>query len=329
MPTWRIPPPIRLRRTRASAIASAGPTISEPIGRAEALGEADRQHVGDRAVVRERDAGRDVGVPEPGAVEVDAGPRRSSAQARSARRSSSGSTAPPAKLWVFSTETAAVRTKNGPMSGANSRRIGGRSTLPRGCGPGAHGEPGERRRGRRARRGRCGPRTRRAPPARARRAARTASTLAIDPVGVNSAASWPNSPATRSSSAPDGRVLAVDVVADLGARHRRAHRVGRAGEGVGAEVDHPSAHAQAVAQHLGDQEGQLEGLHPVEARVADRLVAVGRGPTSAISSPPPTHSVTSSPVSSTWTPPGQVPSARCTSKKPWTSSITSSKRRVL
>ena len=30
---------------------------------------------------------------------------------------------------------------------------------------------------------------------------RTASTLAIEPVGVNSAASWPNSPATRSSSA--------------------------------------------------------------------------------------------------------------------------------
>ena len=29
----------------------------------------------------------------------------------------------------------------------------------------------------------------------------TASTLASDPVGVNSAASWPNIPATRSSSA--------------------------------------------------------------------------------------------------------------------------------
>ena len=30
---------------------------------------------------------------------------------------------------------------------------------------------------------------------------RTARTFAIEPVGVNSAASWPNNPATRSSSA--------------------------------------------------------------------------------------------------------------------------------
>ncbi len=38
----------------------------------------------------------------------------------------------PAKLWVFSTEMAAVRTKNGPMSGAKIVLIVGRSTWPRG-----------------------------------------------------------------------------------------------------------------------------------------------------------------------------------------------------
>ena len=58
--------------------------------------------------------------------------RRRSAHARSASRSSSGSTAPPAKLWVFSTETAAVRTKNGPMSGAYIDSIAARSIWPRG-----------------------------------------------------------------------------------------------------------------------------------------------------------------------------------------------------
>ena len=45
--------------------------------------------------------------------------------------------------------------------------------------------------------------------------------------------------------------------------------------------------------------------------------------------PPPMHSVTSSPVNSMWMPPGCVPSARCTSKKPATSSSTSSKYLVL
>jgi hypothetical protein len=36
----------------------------------------------------------------------------------------------------------------------------------------------------------------------------------------------------------DRRVLAVDVVADLGVRHRTAHLGGRLRDGVGAEIDH-------------------------------------------------------------------------------------------
>ena len=50
-------------------------------------------------------------------------------------------TAPPPKLWVFSTEIAAVGTKNGPMSGANIAAIVARSSgRPD---PGAHREPGD------------------------------------------------------------------------------------------------------------------------------------------------------------------------------------------
>ena len=44
---------------------------------------------------------------------------------------------------------------------------------------------------------------------------------------------------------------------------------------------------------------------------------------------PPRHSVTFSPVISTWMPPGWVPSPRCTSKNPCTSSTMRSKWRVL
>ena len=50
---------------------------------------------------------------------------------------------------------------------------------------------------------------------------------------------------------------------------------------------------------------------------------------SEISWAPPRHSVTSSPVTSTWIPPGCVPSPACTSKKPCTSSTIRSKWRVL
>ncbi len=122
------------------------------------------------------------------------------AHSRRSWSSASGSTAPPAKLWVFSTETAAVRTKNGPMSGANSDRIVASSARPRGC---VHVRivippmaP-------------CAPSSARAMCAEDSQSTSwpgatsepTASTFAIDPVGVNSAASCPNSPATRSSRA--------------------------------------------------------------------------------------------------------------------------------
>ena len=66
----------------------------------------------------------------------------------------------------------------------------------------------------------------------------TASTLAIEPVGREQRGLVAEQPGDPLLERRDRRVLAVDVVADLGAGHRLAHRVGRAGEGVGAEVDH-------------------------------------------------------------------------------------------
>jgi hypothetical protein len=49
----------------------------------------------------------------------------------------------------------------------------------------------------------------------------------------------------------DGRVLAVDVVADLGAQHRRAHRRRRPGHGVAAQVDNGGVGNGAVVGVLG------------------------------------------------------------------------------
>ena len=71
---------------------------------------------------------------------------------------------------------------------------------PRVVGPGAHREAGVRRVRTELGAGDVGL-SRTTPPPRARPGCARASTLAIDPVGVNRAASWPNSPATRSSSA--------------------------------------------------------------------------------------------------------------------------------
>ena len=112
--------------------------------------------------------------------------------------SSSGSTVPPPKFWVFSIEIALVGTKNGEMSGANIARIASTSMPPRSPVQVRMVTP---------KNAPCAPSSARAmcacdsqstswPGATSER---TASRLAIDPVGVNRAASMPNSPATCSS----------------------------------------------------------------------------------------------------------------------------------
>ena len=74
--------------------------------------------------------------------------------------------------------------------------------------------------------------------------------LAIVPDGTNRAASLPSSSAVRRSSAVDGRVLAVDVVADLGLGHRPAHRGGGPGDGVGPQVDRWPGHRNASSSTI-------------------------------------------------------------------------------
>ena len=81
------------------------------------------------------------------------------------------------------------------------------------------------------------------------------------------------------------------------------------------------------AHQLGDLEREIQRLAGVQARVAERRVRVSSC-SSERPSPPPRHSVTSSPVISRWTPPGHVPSSWCTAKKPSISAMMCPKSRV-
>ena len=73
---------------------------------------------------RQRHPGRDVGVPEPGAVEVHGDPEIARLRAR--RSCSTGCTVPPPKLCVFSTARGPCDTRYGPASGASApARVGG------------------------------------------------------------------------------------------------------------------------------------------------------------------------------------------------------------
>ena len=129
MPTWRMPPPNRLRQIRASAISSRRPDEHRADRGAEPLGQADAHGV-ELACRRSRSGtpGGDVGVPEPGAVEVHRDAARRWVPARRPRGSaSSGWTVPPPKLWVFSTTT----SRGVDLVGADRRGSSGRAARRR------------------------------------------------------------------------------------------------------------------------------------------------------------------------------------------------------
>ena len=64
-----------------------------------------------------------------------------------------------------------------------------------------------------------------------------AATLHMVPEGMNTAASLPSNPATRSHSSIHGRIVADLFVADFGPCHRLAHRGRRAGLCVRQQID--------------------------------------------------------------------------------------------
>ena len=142
-PTWRIPPPIRLRLTRARSIASARADHERADGCAEALGEADGEHVGDAAVVGQRRAGGDVGVPQPGAVEVDAGalgvgPGAQLAQVVDGEHRATGEV-----VGVLDRDRRRAHEERTHVGGVH-RLDGGQVDLPARARPGAHRDAADR-----------------------------------------------------------------------------------------------------------------------------------------------------------------------------------------
>src|SRR4051794_9732070 len=107
--------------------------------------------------------------------------------------------------------------------------------------------------------------------------------LPMVPDGTNSAASWPISPATRSSSARIvGSSRYTSSPTSASAMARRIAAVGRvtvsdrrstapssAADGFSVSI----AYTPSAPEHLGDEEGQLQRLPGVQPRVARRLVA--------------------------------------------------------
>jgi hypothetical protein len=94
-----------------------------------------------------------------------------------------------------------------------------------------------------------------------------------------------------------------------GARLALARLPGRSGpvSPALARFARRAARARASASEaLGHHEGQVETLGRIEPGIAHRLVPQARS-SSLRSAPPPRHSVTSSPVSSTWIPAGPGP----------------------
>ena len=217
-------------------MASAGPASREPTGAPRPLDRQTAHDVGDRAVLRERRPGRDVRVPEPGAVEVHPGAGADGELAQVAQVLQRQHRSPGEVVRVLDRDRRG-RHEEGPHVGREHRGDRRQVDLPARVRPGAHRQPadggvraelgpGDVRRGlaehllagrdERADREDVGHRAGRG------EQRRLVAEQARDPL----------------LERPDRRVLAVDVVAHLGAGHRGPHRLGGLRQGVRAEVDH-------------------------------------------------------------------------------------------
>ena len=215
----------------------ASTTSTEPTGAPSPFDRQTDTVSKPAASSRSGGAGRDVRVPDAGAVQVQRQPVLARASSTTAATCAGSWTVPPPKLWVFSSAIAVVETKYGPGVRGDQLREPldvDQAALAR---PGAEGDAGERRR-----RAEFGPGDVRHPVAddlfaRAARAAAGRAGCPSSRSARTAPASKPNSSATSASSALTRRVVAVDVVADLGLGHRLAHRRRRPGDGVAAQID--------------------------------------------------------------------------------------------
>jgi 3-deoxy-7-phosphoheptulonate synthase len=243
IPTWRIPPPSRLRHTRAAATRSAVVASSDPIGAPSPLDRQTDTVSNSRPYAGSSTPLATWRVPQAGAVEVQG-------QARVV-----GDRPQPLQLGqrLHGAATEVVGVLDGDRDRRHQVRAGVRAhqrgdrvdvDQPAVRGVGAGGDAGERSTG-----AELGPHH-----VRVGVAQQLLPGLHQQPqpelVGHRAARRedrglLPEQLGDALLERGDGRVLPVDVVADRCRGHRVAHRGGRAGDGVAAEVDRHGTNLRA------------------------------------------------------------------------------------
>jgi hypothetical protein len=138
-----------------------------------------------------------------------------------------GWTQPPAKLWVFSTDTQLVRTRNGPRSGRYQGVDGSpRRRCPRAMRPGAHRDPVDEPVGTELRTSDVGTGLTQHFGARLDERSH-GEEVRHGPGDREKSRLEPEQCGDALLELPDGRVLPVHVITDIGRHHRPPHRVGR------------------------------------------------------------------------------------------------------
>ncbi len=233
-PTCRIAPPYT-RRHRRRLGDEVGVAHDERTDRgAEPLRHAEHQRVDPGGVGRDGGAGRDGGVEDARPVGVDGDPRLVGDRADPVQRVEVVDGATPTVGGLLDADQRArrVRERRRPERGADERGV---EDAARGV-DGAELEAAELG----VRAGLVGHDVRAAldHDLRPRRHERPQRDLVGHHAGRGEQGRLPLEPRGDLLLEPsDGRVLAVDVVADLGLRHRPSHALGGARDGVGAQVD--------------------------------------------------------------------------------------------
>ena len=243
---------------------------------AESLGQAHRHHVGDRAVLTQRGAGRHVGVPDPGAVEVHLGSHGFRVGLQGSKVLDREDRSPGEVVGVLHRDRRGgheERTHVGGEETFDHRQV----DLSPLVDPRPHGHPEEGSVGPQLGASDVGPRL----------AEHLLAGLHQGPDGQDVAQRTGRgeqgclvAEEFRHSllKSIGGRVLGVDVVADLGCGHGRPHRRGGSGQRVGPQIDREAHRLRpCAASRPPGTTARATGRGSTGGRTRTRSARRGRG----------------------------------------------------